>query len=205
MIFAGLAEVAVLALFWPFVLFGIGVYWFVRFFKAQLLVTLKWAVLPLLCGYGLYLLYRRYSPRAQEASEAKARGEGNDKNQSQQGQSQQQSRTNNSHSYSDQNGSNGSSQSRQQQSRHQHSSSRSSNYSSGRSQTNSRAQAEKSPWEILGVRQGASYDEIKKAFRHAIRQYHPDRVNDLGKEFQDLAHQKAIEIQQAYERLTKYH
>ena len=41
MIFAGLAEVVILALFWPFVLFGIGVHWFICLFKAQLLVTFK--------------------------------------------------------------------------------------------------------------------------------------------------------------------
>lgn len=59
------------------------------------------------------------------------------------------------------------------------------------------------PYEILGVRRGATPEEIKAAYRKAVSLYHPDKVAHLGKEFQELAHKKLIAIQQAYETLTK--
>lgn len=59
------------------------------------------------------------------------------------------------------------------------------------------------PYEILGVRRGATPEEIKAAYRKAVAMYHPDKVAHLGKEFQELAHKKLIAIQQAYQTLTK--
>jgi len=59
------------------------------------------------------------------------------------------------------------------------------------------------PYEILGVRRGATPEEIKAAYRKAVAMYHPDKVAHLGKEFQELAHKKLIAIQQAYRTLTK--
>lgn len=57
------------------------------------------------------------------------------------------------------------------------------------------------PYTVLGVDRGASPDEIRAAHRRMVAQYHPDKVAHLGKEFQDMAHQKLIAIQQAYELL----
>ena len=57
------------------------------------------------------------------------------------------------------------------------------------------------PYEILGVRRGASKEEITRAFRERMKQYHPDRVADLGKELRDVAHEKSVQIQRAYEML----
>ena len=31
------------------------------------------------------------------------------------------------------------------------------------------------PYEVLGLKQGASQDEIKSAYRKLIKQYHPDQ------------------------------
>lgn len=59
------------------------------------------------------------------------------------------------------------------------------------------------PYEILGVKRGATPEEIKAAYRKAVAMYHPDKVAHLGKEFQELAHKKLIAIQQAYQTLTK--
>lgn len=56
----------------------------------------------------------------------------------------------------------------------------------------------KKPHEILGVAENATKDEIQAAFRAAAKQYHPDRVASLGKEFQDLANLKFMEIKDAY-------
>lgn len=57
------------------------------------------------------------------------------------------------------------------------------------------------PYSLLGVNRGASADEIRTAYRRLVAQYHPDKVSHLGREFQDMAHQKLIAIQQAYEML----
>ncbi len=61
---------------------------------------------------------------------------------------------------------------------------------------------EKDPYSILGVKPGASKDEIHSAYRHLVHQYHPDKVSHLGAEFQEMARQKFVEIQSAYDALT---
>jgi DnaJ-class molecular chaperone len=58
------------------------------------------------------------------------------------------------------------------------------------------------PYEILGIQRGASKEEIKKAYRRTIAQYHPDKVGHLGEEIQKLARQKTQEITEAYNRLN---
>lgn len=60
----------------------------------------------------------------------------------------------------------------------------------------------KSYYEMLDVAPTAPTDEIKRAFRREIAKYHPDKVQHLGKEFQDIAAIKAAELTQAYKILT---
>ena len=63
-----------------------------------------------------------------------------------------------------------------------------------------------SPWDphaILGVPRGASADVVTRAYRDRLKEYHPDRVADLGAELQDLAHRKTLDIQRAYTELTR--
>lgn len=59
------------------------------------------------------------------------------------------------------------------------------------------------PYKILGIEKGASKEDIKAAYRALAAQYHPDRVQHLGKEFQELAHKKFVAIQGAYDALMK--
>jgi uncharacterized membrane protein YkvA (DUF1232 family) len=59
------------------------------------------------------------------------------------------------------------------------------------------------PHQVLGIAPGASAEEIDKAYKTLAMQYHPDRVNHLGKEFRELAHEKMVEIQQAYDTLRR--
>ena len=56
-------------------------------------------------------------------------------------------------------------------------------------------------YELLGVASTAPLDEIKKAFRREIAKYHPDKVQHLGREFQEIAAVKAAELTRAYKTL----
>lgn len=55
------------------------------------------------------------------------------------------------------------------------------------------------PYEVLGVKQGASQDEIKSAYRKLVKQYHPDQYGDNP--LKDLAQEKLTEINKAYDML----
>ncbi len=59
----------------------------------------------------------------------------------------------------------------------------------------------KNPYDILGVDKNATKQEIHAAYRRLVKQYHPDRFAHLGKEFQELASKKFIEIKDAYNHL----
>lgn len=56
----------------------------------------------------------------------------------------------------------------------------------------------KSHYELLDLGPNASADEIKKAFRREIARYHPDKVQHLGPEFQEIASVRAAELTEAY-------
>jgi DnaJ-domain-containing protein 1 len=68
--------------------------------------------------------------------------------------------------------------------------------------THSDSTAPHNPYTILGVEPGASKEEIKAAYHSLAAKYHPDKVQHLGKEFQELAERRFKEIQQAYEHLS---
>lgn len=57
------------------------------------------------------------------------------------------------------------------------------------------------PYEVLGIKEGASQEEIKAAYREQVKKYHPDKYQDNP--LQDLAEEKLQEVNEAYEYLMK--
>jgi len=59
----------------------------------------------------------------------------------------------------------------------------------------------KNPYEVLGIREGATVEEIKRAYKELVKKYHPDqyRNNPLS----ELAEEKLKEINEAYDYLMK--
>jgi len=55
----------------------------------------------------------------------------------------------------------------------------------------------------LGLKKGASKEEIKKAYRKLSMKYHPDKVGHLGDEFRKVAEEKMKEINAAHDYFKK--
>lgn len=62
--------------------------------------------------------------------------------------------------------------------------------------------AAKTYYEALELPPAATAEEIKQSFRSLIARYHPDKVQHLGKEFQDMAADRAAELTEAYRILS---
>ena len=64
----------------------------------------------------------------------------------------------------------------------------------------------KSLYETLGISENASADEIKKAYRKLVREYHPDIIKsqNKGEEYLKEATRKTQEINEAYDRMIKH-
>lgn len=59
----------------------------------------------------------------------------------------------------------------------------------------------KNPYDVLGVSQNASDDEIKRVYRDLTRKYHPDA--NVNNPLADLAEEKFKEVQEAYDAIMK--
>ena len=59
------------------------------------------------------------------------------------------------------------------------------------------------PYEVLGVDRGESFEEIRSRYKERLLQYHPDRVQHLGKEFEEIAERKTKEITEAYQQILR--
>ena len=57
------------------------------------------------------------------------------------------------------------------------------------------------PYQVLGVSETASDEEVKRAYRDLARKYHPDNYHDNP--LADLAQEKMKDINAAYEEITK--
>ncbi len=60
-----------------------------------------------------------------------------------------------------------------------------------------------SDYKILGIEENATDDEVKRAYRKMAVKFHPDKVAQMGEEFQKGAKEKFQKIQEAYEAIKK--
>ncbi|HUN55222.1 MAG TPA: DnaJ domain-containing protein [Smithella sp.] len=56
---------------------------------------------------------------------------------------------------------------------------------------------------LLGLKGKVSEENIKNRYRQLMSEYHPDKVQHLGREFQQMAEFKTKEIQEAYDYLKQ--
>lgn len=58
-----------------------------------------------------------------------------------------------------------------------------------------------SDYKVLGIDEFATDDEVKKAYRKMAIKFHPDKVSQMGEEYQKGAKEKFQKIQEAYEAI----
>ena len=63
--------------------------------------------------------------------------------------------------------------------------------------------AEEDCYKILDISNDASLEEIEKAYRRKAKEYHPDRVHNLGEKLRIVAQREFERIQHAYKSLSR--
>lgn len=58
-------------------------------------------------------------------------------------------------------------------------------------------------FDILEITPDADDQEVKRAYRKMANKFHPDKVRELGDEYQKMAQEKFIRVQEAYEAIKK--
>lgn len=59
------------------------------------------------------------------------------------------------------------------------------------------------PYRLLGVDRDASDEEIERAYRRLMAQYHPDRLAGAAPELREQAERKSREINAAYDAIRR--
>jgi DnaJ like chaperone protein len=60
-----------------------------------------------------------------------------------------------------------------------------------------------SDYKVLGIEPDATDEEVKKAYRKMAIKFHPDKVAQMGEEYQKGAKEKFQKIQEAYDEIKK--
>lgn len=58
---------------------------------------------------------------------------------------------------------------------------------------------------VLGINNSSSWEDVKAAYKQKMKEYHPDRVMNLGDELKELASRKTKDINKSYEILKKHY
>ena len=63
----------------------------------------------------------------------------------------------------------------------------------------------KNPYDVLGLKEGAPFDEVKKRYRELVKKYHPDILMGRGEseEMIEKSTRKLQEINEAYETIKQ--
>ena len=57
---------------------------------------------------------------------------------------------------------------------------------------------------VLEINANTDIESIKAAYKTKIKEYHPDKVQTMGKEIQEIANRKTKEINDAYNLIKKH-
>jgi preprotein translocase subunit Sec63 len=66
---------------------------------------------------------------------------------------------------------------------------------------NKHEDTQQSPWQVLGIKQGALKTEIEAAYKKKIKENHPDKVATLDPYFHKIANERLKSINLAYQEL----
>jgi len=61
----------------------------------------------------------------------------------------------------------------------------------------------KNHYELLGVSISSSKEEVYVAYKNLLKQYHPDKVANMGVEIQEIAQLKTKEINFAFQKIKE--
>lgn len=74
-------------------------------------------------------------------------------------------------------------------------------FSGGGARSSRAARPISEAYKILEVEKSATDQEVKRAYRRMANKYHPDKNSNVGEEYQKMAQEKFVKVQEAYEQV----